>query len=100
MKGGGEREGKREREREIHWTNSRALCEDNLKKKRGDGGFYRIRDKVGDGKLIKRIFRLAFGLKFKESARESCLTFNFVIILIKCGYTSGYYTRPMVNYTF
>lgn len=52
------REGKKEREREIHWTNSRALCEDNLKKKRGgkikrrrrrrrgDGGFYRIRDKV------------------------------------------------------
>lgn len=34
MKGGGER-GEKKREREIHWTNSRALCEDNLKKKRG-----------------------------------------------------------------
>lgn len=51
----------KEGEGEIHWTNSRALCEDNLKEKRGgkikrrdrreggregDGGFYRIGDKV------------------------------------------------------
>lgn len=42
------KEGKKEGEGEIHWTNSRALCEDNLKEKRG--GKIKRRDRREEGR--------------------------------------------------